>query len=65
MATETVKASGNQAISDSVDNSETTPDGRIKVVIQPPKPKLPENQATEAQASETQPPEAQQPENQK
>lgn len=70
MASETVKASGNQAISDSVDNSETTPDGRIKVVIQPPKPKLLENQATEvqateAQASETQPPEAQQPENQK
>lgn len=39
MISETVKASGNQVTSDAIGTSETTSDGRIRVVIQPPKPK--------------------------
>lgn len=52
MISETVKASGNQATSDPMGTSETTSDGRIRVVIQPPKPKAapakPTNTAPEA-----------------
>lgn len=41
MVSETVKASGNQITTENntTDTGETTPDGRIRVVIQPPKPK--------------------------
>lgn len=39
MISETVKASGNKINTETIGDSETTSDGRIKVVIQPPKPK--------------------------